>query len=334
MLKDAGFSLFFYYGSNPAFDNMQSFLQYHGFDHLMTEKDYVEEKRHHGWAVPDRIVLSQALAASNARPPNESQYNLVMTLTNHHPFDRPEDLPPQVEKRVRAAVANRDPSVGEDDLKRLDTLSYTDFALGEILSTLEASSAAADSLIVIGGDHSTSDYVLWHDSGKVPDDERHVAHSRIPFLIVFPEALIRSSKNPERVQKLVFELNQMLSERPVSQNDVPRILLRLLSSSPALATLVDPWRWHNLGGQALSPYFRVEAAPDARVIGIDASSRLFWLTETGKLVDPDEPASPSFDVEGARRITPTLGPEAALLATFMQGYQHRCWEWQLIRHVK
>lgn len=333
VLKDAGFSLNFYYGSNPAFDNMLPFLHYHGFDHLMTERDYVEQIPHKGWAVPDRIVLSQAFADSIARPAGESQYNLVMTLSNHHPFDRPEDMPAEVEERVRSAVASTGRQVGADDMKRLDTFSYSDHALGGMLAVLEASETAADSLIVIHGDHSTGDYVLWTDAGKARDEHR-AALSRIPFLVVLPKALVAASENADKVRELVAELNVLLATHPLSQNDIPRMLVSLLSHSRGFEALPAAFRWHNLGGQALSPHFRAEALPDATVLGIDASTRLFWLDDKGLLVDPDEPASSVFDVEGARRVTPTLRPAVAVLSAFMRGYAHHCWEWQSIRGVR
>jgi hypothetical protein len=334
VLKDAGFSLHFYYGSNPAFDNMQSFLHYHGFDHLMTERDYVEDTPHRGWAVPDRIVLSQALAASDARPQGESQYNLLMTLSHHHPFDRPEDLPAEVGERVRKIAAASGQSVGADHLKRLDTLSYSDFALGEMIAKLEASAAAADSLLVIGGDHATADYFLWRGGATLSGAERQHALSHIPFLVVFPEELVKSCANPARVHSLISDLNTLLGDRPTSQNDVPRLILGLLARGAALSTLPETERWHTLGGQTLSPHFRVASAPDTVVIGVDAASRLFRITEAGAMVDPDEPAKPVFDVESARGVTPTLMPEAALLSSFMTGYARRCWPWSSIRRVK
>jgi hypothetical protein len=334
VLKDAGFALSFYYGSNPAFDNMLSFLQYHRFDHLMTERDYVEEIPHEGWAVPDRIVLSQAFADSKAKPGGQSQYNLVMTLSNHHPFDPPEDMPAEVTERVRSAVASSGRQIGGDDMKRLDTVSYADHALESLLAVIEASETAADSIVVIGGDHSTGDYVLWAEPGKTKDAEYRAALSRVPFLIVLPKALVSASRNPGKVHELVLRLNVTLATHPISQNDIPRLLLALLSRSPQLASVPQDFRWHNLGGQALSPHFAVESEPSAVVLGIDASTRLFWLDDKGTLVDPDEPASSVFDVATAQKVTPTLRPEVAVLSAFMSGYAHECWEWHNIRKVR
>lgn len=333
VLKDAGFALSFYYGSNPGFDNQQSFLHYHGFDRLMTERDYVEAVPHRGWAVPDRIVMSQALAASAARPAGESQYNLLLSLTHHHPFARPEDFPPEVEARVRAAVAASGQDVGVDHLKRLETLSYADFALGEMIAALEASPAAADSLLVVGGDHSTSDYFLWRGSDKLASDERQRALAHIPFAIVLPEALLGSCANPARVRQLVSQLNALFAEHPTSQNDVPRLIVQLLARSPRVSSLPERWRWHTLGGQALSPHFRVARA-EAAVVGIDSATQLFFVTKAGSVIDANEPASPVFDVDAARRTTPTLLPQAALLSAFMTGYVRRCWDWPSIRQQK
>lgn len=329
VLKDAGFATYFYYGSNPAFDNMQAFLHYHGIHELMTERDYVEEKKHKGWAVPDRIVYAQSLARSNARPHDESQYNLLMTLSHHHPFDRPEDFTDEDAARVRSLVGD----VGADHLKRLDTLHYADRTLGEMLEKLEASEAAADSLVVIAGDHATSDYFLWRGADKLEGVERLVALSRIPFVLVLPEALLARSRNRARVHELVRELNQALAEQALSQNDVPRLLLALLARAPAMGVLPEGYRWHSLGGQALSPYFRLEAAPGARVIGVNAASRVYWVDATGP-VDPGEPAAPVFDSERARETTPSLLSQVSVYSAFLSQYGRRCWDWSNVRKVK
>jgi Sulfatase len=328
VLKDASFRTAFYYGSNPGFDNMLSFLNYHGFDRIKAEKDYQEEIPHAGWSVPDWIVFSQAFAESEKEPASQSQFNFAMSLSNHFPFKRPEDFPPEIGERIAKAVEGR--GFRTDDISRLETLSYMDWAFGQLVSTIGQADAAKHTFIVAAADHSTTDYFLWRQDGD-GEKERADALTHIPFAIVLPDAFIEASADPARVRQLVLRLNQLLSKTALSQNDMPRFILGMLMHSAPMKSLPQDWRWHNLGGQRLSPGFTVPGHPEAVAIGVDGTSQLCVASQDGTFTRLEEKSKLTLDVETAMREGPTLQPAAAVFAALVQGYGKNCWEAKNIR---
>lgn len=328
VLKDAGFRTAFYYGSNPGFDNMLAFLNYHGFDRIKAEKDYQEVIPHAGWSVPDHIVFAQAFAESEQEPAPQSQFNFAMSLTNHFPFMLPEDFPPEIGERIAKAVAGR--GFGADDVSRLNTLSYMDWAFGQLASTISQADVAKHTFIVAAADHSTNDYFVWRRDG---DSEKGRADAliHIPFAIILPEAFIDGSPDPARVRELVLRLNRLLATTALSQNDLPRFILGMLMHSAQLKSLPQAWRWHNLGGQRLSLGFSVPGHPEAVTIGIDGTARLCVASADGTFTRLQEQAKLTLDAETAAQEGPTLRPAAAVFAGLVQNYAKPCWEAKNIR---
>jgi hypothetical protein len=330
VLRDASFEPVFYYGSNPGFDNTLGFLRHHGFERTMTERDFAASSARQGWGLSDRVVFRGALADSLAHTDVEAQYNLVATLTNHHPFTRPSDFPAEVDERLRRVIAEAPGGIGVDDVARLETMAYTDFALGEFLDALSASEDAQDSVVVVSADHATADTLLWRDGTTVAPDERARARSQIPFFVVLPDALVESA-DASAVEAAVTRLNARLDDGPLSQNDIPRFVLGLLSETAQLRGMAPEWRWHTLGGQALSPRFAVPAHPELAVLGIDAGARLFGVTREGAPVDLDEVMVPLTDPREVGELRSVLRPTAAWLAALLSGYGRACWSTESVR---
>ncbi len=328
VLKDASFRTAFYYGSNPGFDNMLAFLNHHGFDRIKAEKDYVEEVPHAGWSVPDGIVFAQAFEEAEKEPAGQSQFNFAMSLTNHFPFKRPEDFPELIGQRVAKAVEGR--SVRPDDVSRLETLSYTDWAFEQFVGTLSRSESARHSLVVATADHSTTDYFLWREGDDAQDKTLALVH--VPFMIVLPDAFLAASPDPALARQQARRVNELLATSPLSHNDIPRMVLSILMHSAPLRALEHPWRWHNLGGQRLSPSFRVPSRADAVVMGVDGTSRLYFATAAGSLTQSEEKAVPTLDRETALQSGPTMLPSAAVFSALLRGYGSTCWPASAIRN--
>lgn len=328
LLADASFRTAYYYGSNPGFDNMLAFLNHHGFDRIKSGKDYVEAVPHAGWSVPDWIVFEQGFQDSEREPPSQSQLNFAMSLTNHFPFKRPEDFPALVADRVAKAVSGR--GVGKDDVARLETLSYTDWAFERLVKKIGDAEVAKQTILVAAADHSTTDYFLWRE-GRAEQKDRWVALSRIPFAMVLPDAFLEGSSDPQRARAAVRRVNQLMAESPLSQNDIPRIVLALLLHSEPLRSMPEPWRWHTLGGQRLSPGARIHNYPDAVTMGIDAASKVYVVTRDGALKQTDESAVPLFDLEAAKAGSETLRPATSVFSSLLRGYGKNCWASTTIR---
>jgi hypothetical protein len=275
-------------------------------------------------------VFARALADSAARPPDRPQYNVVLTLTNHFPFTLPPGAPDEITARIRTIVERSGRPVSTDEVARLQTFAYTDHALGVFLAGLDDSGAAAQSIIVAVADHATSDRGIWQQGSEASLGPQQVVASRIPLLIVFPEPLIAGARDPAQVRAAIRRVNELLGAHPSSQNDIPLLVLELLTHYPPMRSIATAWRWHTLGGQVLSPYFRAPH-PDAEVLGIDALSRLVWARGDGRLIPTDEVARPTLDPAEVPAVAGSLLPAAAFLAAFLQTHGNTCWQAEHIR---
>lgn len=329
VLKDADFRLAYYYGSNPTFDNMLEFLNYHGFHYLVTGKKYRQEASFSGWGVLDHAVFMQALEDSQKAPKDKSQFNFLMSLTNHFPFQTPTDLPKDVKERVTTAVSVR--KVRSDDVARLYTVAYTDWVLQEFIDRLQRAPEAKYSIVFVVGDHTTTDYYLWRE-GEQSRDFR-MAMTRIPFAVILPPALIESSGDPDQVRRIVATLNEHLHANVISQNDVPLFVLNTLMQSVQLEGLSESWRWHTIGAQRLSSSFQIANHRDAVVLGVDSRAKVFVVSRGGQVTQLNEDAATTVSVKEAMGQSATLLPAASVLSVLMGGYASHCWEARTIRKV-
>lgn len=116
--------------------------------------------------------------------------------------------------------------------------------------------------------------------------------SRIPFFIhIFPESL-RDHPDREKVLKAVRRLNSLLKTAIVSQNDIPRMIIALLSHSKEFRSLPKNQRWHTLGGQRLSPFSTPPGSNSEGIVwGVDGKSDAFVINAEGDALVTETQAS-------------------------------------------
>ena len=303
---DAGFRLSFLYGSDPGFDEMNTFLAERKFE-VVGGDDFPKDAPRGTWdGVTDFAVFDTALEKAEQHQ-QRSQFIFVMSLSNHSPFTAPGDLPPEIADRAKKAFDSL-PSPGEpDDLLRLQTHSYTDAALERFFTALRKSPLGRRAIVVMLADHSTGHNYLW-DSGD-PSDK---ARARIPFIISISPALLAAAP---RAHEPLARAQKLLDSGPWSQNDVPAMVLALTSSAHGVQQLPKAARWHTLGGQVTSPYFT--PPPKASIIGINGVSELFILDDQGRRVGNYQDSMFIRARADRYRVTPLLIPITSALIDIM-----------------
>lgn len=313
VLHDAGFEASFFYGADPSFDEMRRFLEGHGFAHVVSQPELPKTLPRGTWdALTDFVIFDEAVKRVNERAPRGPQFALVMSLSNHSPFTTPEDLPAAVTERVDAALRNTKNHADQDDRLRLVTFSYTDAALERFFGQLDSTGLAAQSLVVLMADHSTGHSYVWGEPKPESDEQK----ARIPFVIVVPDALRARVKDVAALDAALADAQALMEQAPLSQNDVPSMLLALLSAHPSLKALPDAQRWHTLGGQVTSPYFDAGRA-GASVIGVNGISEFFALNAKGERVGDYEDSVFLKTRADRYRVTPSLIPVTATLQTVL-----------------
>jgi phosphoglycerol transferase MdoB-like AlkP superfamily enzyme len=130
-----GFKTAFYYGGEPEFANMKSFLV-KSFDTLITKEDFPEDQYNSKWGAHDHIVFNQLLI--DLRKESKPFFYTFFTLSSHEPFEVP------IESKF-----------GNDSHlnKYLSSLYYTDQSLGNFIRQAKTEKWWDSTLVVIIADH-------------------------------------------------------------------------------------------------------------------------------------------------------------------------------------
>jgi hypothetical protein len=245
----------------------------------------------------------------------------VLTLSHHHPFVAPPDVAPAERRQAERMIALADPRADQSDLDRLITLVYADAALRRWFEALTSRGLLDRSILVLAADHAIPDRPLWrHRPGARP---AHTARTSIPLVLWISPSLLGGARDPDRARALALAAAVALEEEPISQNDVPTLLLALLERAPLVRALPTAARWHSMGGQATSPWFVPPGPPGSAIYGIHAATALYFVDRAGRATGPDEPATLVATPERARAVTPSLRPAAVTLGTLL-GERHGC----------
>ncbi|MFZ5441277.1 MAG: LTA synthase family protein [Myxococcota bacterium] len=315
VLHDAGFAHSFFYGSDGTFDEMHRFFSEHGYSTLVTQAELPATLPKGTWdGVTDFAVFELAVKHVAEAVKTGPQFALLMSLSNHSPFTAPQDLPPEVVARVDRGLKTAVNRADSDDRLRLMTYSYTDAAVQRVFEQLEATGLAERSIVMLMADHSTGHAYVW---GK-EDPESDEAKSQIPFALVIPKAFLARAKDPVALEAALREVQALIDEAVLSQNDVPTLLLALLSAHPAVKALPEAKRWHTLGGQVTSPHFAPGGDPASYILGINGVSELFALDRQGKRVGGYEDSVFLKTRADRYRVTPRLIPVTATLIETMK----------------
>jgi phosphoglycerol transferase MdoB-like AlkP superfamily enzyme len=137
-LSESGYRNEFYYGGTLEFANYRSFLVQAGYDKMVSDQDFPKSELKSKWGAFDHVVLNRCLAGS---PDEDARFfKTILTLTSHEPFITP----------VPVAIP------GDDiESKFLNSLHYTDAALGDFIRTARTRKWWDQTLVIIIADHGS-----------------------------------------------------------------------------------------------------------------------------------------------------------------------------------
>lgn len=186
-----GYSTSFYYGGQSEFYNLKSYVLTHDYNYLVDLDNFPNNSIKSSWGVYDEVLFDRHLADLSMEVGAASQpfFSTVYTLTNHHPFELPEDY-----KFGRNGMGNQFRS----------TTFYTDSVLHGYLLKAKSQPWYDETIFVIVADHG---HRLPDDSWNIHEPERH----HIPLLIY--GAPLQQGYRGQRISKIG------------SQTDLPATLL-------------------------------------------------------------------------------------------------------------
>jgi phosphoglycerol transferase MdoB-like AlkP superfamily enzyme len=153
ILKERGYNTNFYHGSRLNFDNMQGILLTNGIDNFIGKKDFPEEitSKYH-WGAPDTVLMDRV--AKEIPKLKEPFFAEVLTISNHSPFEIPEEYQMHEEYKKKYGYRDKNPDNDDSDMLRYSAYRYTDTALKEFFEKVKDEPWYNDTLFVLVSDHA------------------------------------------------------------------------------------------------------------------------------------------------------------------------------------
>ncbi len=149
LFKEKGYQTPFFYGGEPEFANIKSYLLHGGFDPIIGKNDFASKDMNSKWGAHDGVVMKRVFDDLNKlkRP----FFATWLTLTSHEPFEIP-----------TSPVFN-----GNDNTtKFLNSLHYTDQVVSDFINKCGQQPWWNNTVIIIIGDHG---HVLPASDNKADD---------------------------------------------------------------------------------------------------------------------------------------------------------------------
>lgn len=177
LLKEQGFRLRYFSGSDLGFDHQGAILKAMGVEDFWSAPDYKPPARKLSeWGYPDGDLVDAALS----KPwPNSPSITVVQTMSMHSPFVVPNASywMHQVEKRIGTLNFNsdqRDATLRQQEI--YSSILYTDDSLRRFFDQFSKHPAWKNTIVIITGDHRLP---------EIPMDTR-IERYHVPLIITSP----------------------------------------------------------------------------------------------------------------------------------------------------
>ncbi len=141
MLKERGYSTFGVHGDLGDFWNRNYAYPYQGIDEYYSIED-LDDSDQIGLGISDKSMFRQAAALMEEQ--EGPFFSFLVTLTNHHPYQLPEEL---------SEIKLKEEHEGTKFGSYLQTVHYTDQAIAVLIEELKARDLYENSVLVFYGDH-------------------------------------------------------------------------------------------------------------------------------------------------------------------------------------
>ena len=136
--KANGYKTAFYYGGEPEFANMRSFLHNGGFEQIIGKNDFEAKDWNSKWGAHDHVVFNKMLQDINQRTENEQPFFYTLfTLSSHEPFE----------------VPNQTAKATNEEGLFLNAHRYADQSIGEFIAAAKKQAWWQNTLVIIVADH-------------------------------------------------------------------------------------------------------------------------------------------------------------------------------------
>ncbi|WP_372792665.1 sulfatase-like hydrolase/transferase [Lutibacter sp.] len=200
VLKANGYTTSFYTGDPSSFDRKINFLEYNNIDVIIDEDkfgpDFEKTQVNSGgfsWGYPDAEIFKKVASVLN--PEKQPRLDIIMTLTNHEPFNFPSK---EIYKIKVDSILNAKNSSNDfiEEVKSYEnifaSILYTDTAIKSFLNNYKERPEFANTIFVITGDHRL-----------IPINQKDkLCRFHVPFFIYSPLL-----KEPKKIKSVSSHLD-------------------------------------------------------------------------------------------------------------------------------
>ncbi|WP_418262716.1 sulfatase-like hydrolase/transferase [Flavobacterium faecale] len=161
ILKANEYTTSFYCGDESSFDRKINFLEYNGIDHVIDidkfGPSYQKTQANEGgftWGYPDGEIFKKTLSELDSK--KGPRLDIIMTLTNHEPFDFPAKK--EYLKKVDSIISsNKTLQISKSEVETYKDifacLLYTDHSIKKFMNDYAKRPDYKNTIFVITGDH-------------------------------------------------------------------------------------------------------------------------------------------------------------------------------------
>lgn len=162
LLAEQGYETLFVYGGRALFDGMGRYLTANGVQTVIDQAEFPAGTFTTAWGACDEAIFTRAIAEfDRLEQAGRPFYALVLSVSNHRPYDFPQD---GIQKLPGLS-------------RRENVVRYADFALGRFIREARSHRFFADTVFVLMGDHGARVY----GAGEIP-----LPSYRVPILFFAP----------------------------------------------------------------------------------------------------------------------------------------------------
>jgi len=232
LLKEKGYSTSVFHGDVPNFWNRSNIYPGLGYQKSFNKADYIV----HQWkfdTLADEDFFPQSVEKIKMLP--KPFMATLITLTSHSPFHIPEES--------KELVFPTDSDLIDAQKNYLESIHYTDKAIGKFIEDLKENELYDDSLIVIYGDHGTMTGISEKMGVSGNPAPKNLRSSQVPLIVIVPHG-----RNFQPLKKTISSPGSHLDLYPTISAllgiSAPKNTFGqdLLASKNPVATLRDPYK--------------------------------------------------------------------------------------------
>lgn len=196
VLKKNGFQTAFFHGARNQTMKFDMMMKKFGFEKYSGLSEYPRPQDHDGvWGIPDHLYLDFVSNQINEHP--QPFFNVVFTLSSHHPFKVPEEFAGKFPK-------------GNIDIH--ESIGYTDYSLQLFFEKVKKTSWYNHTLFIITADHTYK--------SNVEKNQSYLGRFRTPLILFHPQidfSKMDSELLTQQVDIVPTILDFLQIERPANQ---------------------------------------------------------------------------------------------------------------------